>query len=142
MPYLALKQAILDDGCGCGHPNAIYIPLDTVMDFDNATGSVGWQAWHDAATLLAVKTGQSKDGPLSQCNHRQQLGPADFAADAAYAVPAGPFAGAVSASLVYVAQMIKDVPAPPNADGSPALNADGTPKMASFFASATVTEIG
>ena len=142
MPYLALAQKIDDDGTGTAHPDALYIPLDTVMDFDNSTGSVGWQAWHDTKTLIAAKTGQTKDGPLTHCNVRQQLGPADFAADAALELPAGAFSDAVSQSLVYVARLIKDTPAPPNGDGTPAVDGSGKPLMVSFFKDAVVTQIG
>lgn len=136
MPSLALAQPILDDGTGTAHPDAIYIITDIHEDIIDGCGSLVWLPWHNAAALLAKEKG------LSQCQVTQQLGKTDFALSSAYSVQAGAFSQAESEDLIFMAKSIKDTPAPPNADGSPATNPDGSPKLVSFFAGATVAQIG
>lgn len=126
---LVLQQAILDDGTGTAHPDAVYLPTNVVMDLIDGLGSVTWLPYHNAAALLAGEKG------LSQCQITQQLDAKAFAADCAFAIPAGPFAGAVSQSLVYVAKLVQDV----DTGQKDATDQHG---LVSFFASATVTQIG
>ena len=140
-PILAMP---FTDSTNTAHPNACWYLATINQDAIDLAAGLVFYGYDTPADLVAViksdLTGGPKISPIGQKSYPFSM--PQFAQFASTPGAAGAtLMGSEFTDAVGLAQSVLDTPAPPNADGSPALNADGTAKMVSFFAGATVSSV-
>ncbi len=123
MQILVLKQAIENDGTGAERKDAVYKPVQVIMDIAGSQGSIVYRPYHSAAALAAGAD------PVSQCEHNVHLDALHFMACGLLEQAAGQFSPHVSDALIRITPQVKDV-------DSGEKDAAGNPVLTPYFANA------